>query len=274
MDIQFKAPGPDTKPAEGTTPYLFNPDIELAVNVALVADRPLLVRGEPGCGKSTLARSVASVLGWRYFSEVVTSRTQAQDLLWKYDALARLRDAQVNQLKKPEEYVQRGVFWHAFAEKGPSIVLVDEIDKADPDVPNDLLLPLGEMRFVVHETGEAVTPEARAPLVFITTNEERSLPQAFLRRCIVLTLEAPSRQRLVDIAVAHFGTDDKQLYDAVAGKLETIASAARERAQRIPSTAEYLDAVRACKKLQKSSGDAFDRILGMTLQKERVETMS
>src|SRR5256885_8960733 len=192
-------------------PYVYDTDITLAVNVALTAGRPLLVRGQPGTGKSSLARSVAERLGWRFYANTVSSRTTARDLLWSFDTVARLADAQAlprgQALPPRAAYVVPGLLWWAFdresaawrgleddypagfvAAEDPtpvnpmserSVVLIDEIDKADPDVPNDLLVPLGSYQFRVADGPRVLA--AYPPLVIITTNEERELPRAFLR---------------------------------------------------------------------------------------------
>ncbi|MEQ8762631.1 MAG: MoxR family ATPase [Planctomycetota bacterium] len=238
-------------------PYVYNDHIVLAVNVALASGRPLLVRGPTGCGKSTLARNAAHVLKRRYYEHVITSRTQAKDLLYEVDLLSRLHDAQAaaRDAGTPfdssfDRYVKPGALWWAFDRKSalwngrsvghpgitknedpctehpdqPAVVLIDEIDKADPDVPNNLLVPLGSLRFRVDETGieVATTPET-APLVIITTNDERQLPTAFLRRCVELKLPTVTRATLENVGRAHFkGTQNitwiRGMLDALLGK--------------------------------------------------------
>lgn len=156
-------------------------EVVLAVNVALKTGRPLLLFGPPGSGKSTLAPNVARILGWEYYAHVVTARTEPEDLLWRFDALKRLNDAQAKQLVDDMgHYYTKGPLWRAFAAPGGkrSVVLIDEIDKADPDLPNSLLGPLGSLSFPVpwdDEQSVSVPPE-RAPFVVITTNDERELP--------------------------------------------------------------------------------------------------
>lgn len=282
--------------------------IELAVNVALAAGRPLLVRGLPGTGKSSLAADVAHRLGWRYYEHVVSSRTQARDLLWTFDAVKRLGDAQAAgaqrgetrvELKPDAAYITPGVLWWAFdadsarrrglaedafkavgmypaddptidranADNGepngddPSeraVVLIDEIDKADPDMPNDLLVPLGSFRFdVVFASELDVTVEARhAPLVVITTNEERDLPQAFIRRCVTLAIRPPGDERLLHIARAHFPDNPAEPTVRLVLEHYRKVQARREREGLRPaSVAEFLDAVAACKALGTKPGD-------------------
>ena len=268
--------------------YVYTEKITLAVNVALATTRPLLVRGPSGSGKSSLAYSVADILGWRYYEEVISSRTQARDLLWRFDALRRLNDAQANQLRKdPAAYIEPGVLWWAFdrdsaIQRGSTepvqhhmheraVVLIDEIDKADPDVPNDLLVPLGAGNFVVQETDTSIQAH-HSPLVFITTNEERVLPRAFLRRCVVLTLEAPNEKRLIDIAKAHFGYSSERtgLYESVAKQVIAQGQSKHQAKATPPSAAEYLDTIRACLELGVEPNDeTWNDIFETTLLKPR-----
>jgi MoxR-like ATPase len=254
-------------------PYVYDDDITLAVNVALAAGRPLLVRGHPGTGKSSLARSVASLLGRRFHGITVSSRTSARDLQWSFDTVARLADAQAlpagAALPPRGWYVQPGVLWWAFdpgtaARRGltgddvppahdptpinplaaRSVVLIDEIDKADPDVPNDLLVPLGSYQFQV-EDGPAVRA-TEPPLVIITTNEERELPRAFLRRCVILALRSPDADRLRAIARVHFPDLARGLIDAVLSAYLGIREEKIRAGEQPPSVAEFLDALAAC----------------------------
>jgi MoxR-like ATPase len=249
--------------------YVATDEINLAVNVALATSRPLLVEGPPGCGKSSLAKFAAEVLGWRYLEFVVTSNTEAQDLQWHFDALQRLNDATANQLKDVKEYVKPGVLWEAFnptsaAQYGPrkgreseaqtdrsgrAVVLIDEIDKADPDVPNNLLVTLGSMQFDFRETGETIRGEL-PPLVIITSNNERDLPIAFVRRCVLLQLESPKPDRLKVIGRKHFPEAKDELLSTIAERLDELQKQATSLNVRPPSTAEFLDALQACLELK------------------------
>jgi MoxR-like ATPase len=255
--------------------YVWNEELELAVNVALATERPLLVRGPSGSGKSSLAASIAVTQGWRYYEEVVSSATEARHLLWKFDTLKRLSDAQGDGARPTEHYVEPGPLWWAFDPdsarrrgvaasdfeplQDPSrfaatadaraVVLIDEIDKADPDVPNNLLVPLGSLEFTVTDAKNAPVIARLPPLVVITTNDERELPSAFTRRCVVIKLDHPDRTALLRIAAAHFGADDDELYVAIADAMESIGAAKKTRGLSPPSTAEYLDAIGTCRDL-------------------------
>ncbi|AXI80404.1 MoxR family ATPase [Peterkaempfera bronchialis] len=241
--------------------YVFDDHTVLAVNVALATGRPLLVSGPPGSGKSTLAPNVARVMGYRYYCEVVTARTEDQDLLWREEMFRQLSDAREGRFGGPtaQEYHRPGALWMALdpsrdpelrpeQRERPAVVLIDEIDKADPDFPNALLVPLGELRFP-GPGGTVVTadPEARPPLVVVTTNEERSLSGPFLRRCIALRLEPPGRDHLLRVAELHLGDGyDRALAEQLADHL--LGSFSQHRSG-VASTAEYLDTLRACRRL-------------------------
>jgi MoxR-like ATPase len=287
----------DEAPARG---YVYDAEgrITLAVNVALATGRPLLVRGRPGSGKSSLAADVARRLGWRYYENTITSRTRARDLLWFFDAVRRLSDASAGTLRNQLAYVTPGVLWWAFSPESaaargmpddaladvrlerlpdPSprpgeraVVLLDEIDKADPDVPNDLLLPLGALWFTVSEVDDGPTVAgAIPPLVLITTNEERDLPRAFVRRCVVLTLPDPSPDRMIDIATAHFEDRvTRERLDEVLTAYEQIRKMRTPEAHE-PNLAEYLDAVAAATALgmRAELGDHWAEFLEFTLRK-------
>ncbi|MFE0775278.1 AAA family ATPase [Streptomyces sp. NPDC058861] len=282
--------GPD--PRDGLV-YDMSDDLRTAVDVALATDRPLLLSGDPGSGKSSLAPYHARRNGMRYYEHVITSRTQATDLLWTFDSVRRLADAQAHRGRLNDgDYVVPGALWWALApesarsrggllsparhrdpserflrgEERPSgaVVLIDEIDKADPDLPNSLLVPLASHEFTVGETGTPVRREAAAgpPLIVITTNGERDLPQAFVRRCVTFTLPGPTHEGLVRIARLHLRHEKRKISGPVDELVVALADElmrARETAglghQRLPSTAEYLDALRACLTLGITPGD-------------------
>lgn len=276
----------------------------LAVDVALATNRPLLLRGEPGSGKSSLAAFIARNLNWRYYEYVVTARSRARDLLYTFDSVLKLSDASTKSETRDlrnDRYIEPGVLWWAFdresavrrgappdagvsAPKEPnetinatrsprhSVVLVDEIDKADPDLPNGLLVPLGSGEFQTLETGKLVEQGGSAHtggenhgrvLVIITTNEERDLPPAFLRRCVTHRLKAPEIDDLIRIGRSHLlfarddeGSSDDELLRSLATKVCALRDEARDRGARPPSTAEFLDVLHACRSLGVKVGDA------------------
>lgn len=264
--------------------YVFSDDTTLVVNIALATGRPLLVRGTSGSGKTSLARSLAAQLGAGYREAVVTARTQARDLLWTTDLLRRLQDAQTDRLSNDwRSYVTPGPLWWAFdpgsayaqqQEIGaqPSdaadeverrVLLIDEIDKADPDVPNSLLRPIGDLAFEVEETGQHVESLSPPPLIVITTNEERDLPPAFLRRCVELNIPPFDRDRLIAIGHAHF---PEAKPNVVVDAADLVISASQQRDRREANPAEYLDVVRACQELSiTSSSAAFQQLASIAL---------
>jgi MoxR-like ATPase len=254
--------------------YVFDDDrLVLAVNIALKTGRPLLLFGPPGAGKSTLAPNVARIMGWSYYAHVVTARTEPEDLLWRFDALKRLNDAQASSLHEEiGSYYTKGPLWRAFeGESGKrSVVLIDEIDKADPDLPNSLLGPLGSLSFPVpwDDQEQIKVPEREAPLVVITTNDERELPRPFLRRCIVFELSPPSRAHLLRVAREHLGAHfEEELANKIADHILDVRRQ-RENLTPVPSTAEYLDALKASQQLGVKPGTkAWNVLEEVTLRK-------
>jgi len=271
--------------------YVYNEDIILAVNVAIVTGRPILVRGPSGCGKSSLARNVVKVLGWRYFEKVISSRTQARDLLYEVDMLRRLQDAQTRELKKDfASYINPGVLWWAFDPENArkygsspptdtkdthlkklecdnnqkrAVVLLDEMDKADPDVPNNLLVPLGSLQFQVDEMNTEIRCK-EPPLVIITTNDERELPPAFLRRCVELNLSKPD---MLDVGIAHFGIERLDILKKVVDLLNDPADGKDIKASSA-SPAEFKDTVQACIDLGiNPESDEWDLLTKVTVWK-------
>jgi MoxR-like ATPase len=274
------------------SPYHYDEEIILAVNAALAAGRPLLVAGPAGTGKTALAANIAAQLGWSYFAKVITGASEGRDLLWRFDVVRRLRDAHLfraaaeatsgdsgaEDALSADHYVERGVLWEAFAasQSGQgAVVLIDEIDKADPEVPNSLLEVLGNGRFTVEDTGEPVVldPAAR-PLVVITTNDERELSRPFRRRCVTLVLEPPDVDRLMLIAATWGLADgaDGDLARFVANEIARMTRMSGDAADgrsRTPNAAEFLDAVRVCAKLGiGTDGPEWQAVKRATLMKD------
>ncbi|CAH1749261.1 ATPase associated with various cellular activities, AAA_5 [Thauera humireducens] len=197
---------------EGTADYVATPDLMLAVNAAIRLQRPLLIKGEPGTGKTMLAEEVAAALGLPLLQWHIKSTTKAQQGLYEYDAVSRLRDSQLgdDRVKDIGNYIVKGVLWQAFEAERPTVVLIDEIDKADIEFPNDLLRELDRMEFHVYETRETIRARHR-PIVFITSNNEKELPDAFLRRCFFHYIRFPDRDTMQRIVDVHFPGIRKQL---------------------------------------------------------------
>ena len=190
---------------KGTDRYIASRDLEVAVNAAVTLQRPLLVKGEPGTGKTVLAHEVAEALGRPLIEWHVKSTTRAQQGLYEYDAVSRLRDGQLGDARVRDigNYIVRGKLWEAFEAAEPVVVLIDEIDKADIEFPNDLLLELDRMEFFVYETRQTVRARHR-PIILITSNNEKELPDAFLRRCFFHYIRFPDRATMERIVAAHY----------------------------------------------------------------------
>ena len=195
-----------------TENYIASRDLEVAVNAAVTLQRPLLVKGEPGTGKTVLAHEVAKALGMPLIEWHIKSTTKAQQGLYEYDAVSRLRDGQLGDERVHDigNYIVRGKLWDAFEADRPVVVLIDEIDKADIEFPNDLLLELDRMQFFVYETRKTVSARHR-PVVIITSNNEKELPDAFLRRCFFHYIRFPDRETMEQIVAAHYGDIKRDL---------------------------------------------------------------
>jgi MoxR-like ATPase len=224
----------------GTRDYVATEDLTLAVNAAVALERPLLVKGEPGTGKTELARQVAAALDLPMIEWHVKSTTRAQQGLYEYDAVSRLRDSQLGDARVHDvaNYIRKGKLWEAFDAPGKVVLLIDEIDKADIEFPNDLLQELDRMEFHVYETGATVKARQR-PIVTITSNNEKELPDAFLRRCFFHYIRFPDMETLKRIvAVHHPGIKDALLTAALTRFLEIRETPGLKKK---PSTSEVLD---------------------------------
>src|SRR6187397_1846145 len=200
---------------EGTDTYIATADLMLAVNAAVTLERPLLVKGAPGTGKTMLAEVVAQALDMPLLQWHIKSTTKAQQGLYEYDAVSRLRDSQLGdqRVKDIHNYIVRGVLWQAFTADQPVVLLIDEIDKADIELPNDLLREIDRMEFYVYETRDLVKAEHR-PLVFITSNNEKELPDSFLRGCFFHYIKFPDAETMKQIVAVHFPNLKKELLGA------------------------------------------------------------
>ncbi|MER2537291.1 MAG: MoxR family ATPase [Rhizobiaceae bacterium] len=228
---------------EGTEAYVADRDLTIAVNAAIALERPLLVKGEPGTGKTELARQIAAALGLDLIEWNVKSTTRAQQGLYEYDAVSRLRDSQLgdNRFNDIANYIKRGKLWDAFAAGRKVVLLIDEIDKADIEFPNDLLQELDRNEFFVYETGETVRAAVR-PIVIITSNNEKELPDAFLRRCFFHYIRFPDTETLQRIVEVHFPDIKKTLVRAALTQFFEIRETPGLRKK--PSTSEVLDWIR------------------------------
>ena len=225
---------------EGTADYVATPDLTVAVNAAIALERPLLVKGEPGTGKTELARQIAASLGLPLIEWHVKSTTKAAQGLYEYDAVSRLRDSQLGEERVHDvrNYIRPGPLWRAFATEGKLVLLIDEIDKADIEFPNDLLQELDRMEFFVYETGETIRAKAR-PIVIITSNNEKELPDAFLRRCFFHYIRFPDEETLTRIVEVHFpGIKPRLVREALTRFFELRETPGLRKK---PSTSEVLD---------------------------------
>jgi len=228
---------------EGTDAYVAEKDLTVAVNAAITLERPLLVKGEPGTGKTELAKQVAAALDLDLLEWHVKSTTKAQQGLYEYDAVSRLRDSQLGdeRFNDVRNYIRKGKLWEAFTAENRVVLLIDEIDKADIEFPNDLLQELDKMEFYVYETGETVRAKQR-PIVIITSNNEKELPDAFLRRCFFHYIKFPEAETLMRIVDVHYPGIKQDLVRAALTQFYEIREVAGLKKK--PSTSEALDWIR------------------------------
>ena len=224
----------------GTQTYVATDDLKVAVNAAIVLERPLLVKGEPGTGKTVLAEEIAKAIDAPLLTWHIKSTTKAQQGLYEYDAVSRLRDSQLGDPRVSEigHYIKRGKLWEAFSAESRPVLLIDEIDKADIEFPNDLLLELDRMEFHVYETGETVRAERR-PVVVVTSNNEKELPDAFLRRCFFHYIKFPDAETMNRIIEVHYPGIKRRLVEEALRIFFDIRDAPGLKKK--PSTSELLD---------------------------------
>ncbi|KGJ12237.1 MoxR family ATPase [Paracoccus versutus] len=258
-----------------TETYVAPADLAMAVNAAITLERPLLVKGEPGTGKTELARQVAASLDLPIVEWNVKSTTRAQQGLYEYDAVSRLRDSQLGEARVHDiaNYIRKGKLWQAFEAPGKVVLLIDEIDKADIEFPNDLLQELDRMEFHVYETGEMVRARHR-PVVIITSNNEKELPDAFLRRCFFHYIRFPDAETLKRIVEVHYpGLKPRLLDEALSQFLELREV---QGLKKKPSTSELLDWLKlilaedlAPEDLRRPAGEMLPKLHGALLKNEQ-----
>ena len=260
---------------QGTKDYVATEDLTVAVNAAVTLERPLLVKGEPGTGKTELARQVADALGVEMIEWNIKSTTRAQQGLYEYDAVSRLRDSQLGDEKvyDVKNYIKKGKLWQAFEADKKVVLLIDEIDKADIEFPNDLLQELDKMEFFVYETGTTIRARQR-PIVIITSNNEKELPDAFLRRCFFHYIRFPEESTMRKIVeVHHPGIKEQLLTTALTQFYELRETAGLKKK---PSTSEVLDWLKlllaedlTAEDLKRDGTNALPRLHGALLKNEQ-----
>jgi MoxR-like ATPase len=260
---------------QGTDAYVATDDLKVAVNAAVTLERPLLVKGEPGTGKTELAKQVATALDLEIIEWNIKSTTKAQQGLYEYDAVSRLRDSQLGEerVHNVKNYIKKGKLWQAFEAGKKVVLLIDEIDKADIEFPNDLLQELDKMEFHVYETGETIKAENR-PIVIITSNNEKELPDAFLRRCFFHYIRFPEPEVMKQIVeVHHPGIKEKLLTTALTQFYEIRDTSGLKKK---PSTSEVLDWLKLLlaedmspEDLKRDGANALPKLHGALLKNEQ-----
>ena len=260
---------------KNTENYITTEDLEMAVNAAINLEKPLLVKGEPGTGKTELAKQVAIKLGLKLFEWNIKSTTKAHQGLYEYDAVSRLRDSQLGDKKVNDikNYIKKGTIWSAFSSEEKAVLLIDEIDKADIEFPNDLLHELDKMKFLVYETGEIISANKR-PIVIITSNNEKELPDAFLRRCFFHYIQFPDHETLTKIINVHFPDIKKTLLQSALEIFFDIREVPGLKKK--PSTSEILDWIKlllvediSVTDLKKEPKDMLPILYGALLKNEQ-----
>jgi MoxR-like ATPase len=258
-----------------TKDYIAGDDLTMAVNAAITLQRPLLVKGEPGTGKTELARQIAASLGVPIIEWGIKSTTRAQQGLYEYDAVSRLRDSQLGDARVEDvsNYIRKGKLWQAFDADERVVLLIDEIDKADIEFPNDLLQELDQMQFFVYETGETIRARHR-PIVIITSNNEKDLPDAFLRRCFFHYIQFPDMETLKSIVAVHFPDIKPRLLETALTQFFEIREAPGLKKK--PSTSEVLDWLKLLlaedlspEDLRRDGASALPKLHGALLKNEQ-----
>ena len=259
----------------GTKNYVTTDDLNMAVNAAISLERPLLIKGEPGTGKTLLAQEVARSLEMPIFEWHIKSTTKAKHGLYEYDAVSRLRDSQLGEegVGNIRNYIEQGPLWRAFEEEARSVVLIDEIDKADIEFPNDLLQELDRMEFYVHELQETIAAKTR-PVIIITSNNEKELPDAFLRRCFFHYIRFPETETMEEIIKVHFPDIKQNLLKAALNTFYDLREV--KGIKKKPSTSELLDWIKLLlvedispEAIQADASKAIPQLYGALLKNEQ-----